>query len=76
MCILTLKHFVLQKEVLNLYRQVIRASRSIPDSAARSETVAWFRGEIERNKHLTDVGVIESKINTTLRELRQVLRVS
>ncbi|KAI6005242.1 hypothetical protein F5J12DRAFT_701382, partial [Pisolithus orientalis] len=49
------RHFVLQKEVLNLYRQVIRASRSIPDSAARSETVAWFRGEIERNKHLTDV---------------------
>ncbi|KAI6031875.1 hypothetical protein PISMIDRAFT_91222 [Pisolithus microcarpus 441] len=73
---LTLKHFVLQKEVLNLYRQVIRASRSIPDPSTRSETVAWFRSEIERDRHLTDISVIESKINAILRELRQVLRVS
>lgn len=27
---------------------------AIPDPAARAETVAWVRGEFERNRHITD----------------------
>ncbi|KIJ68270.1 hypothetical protein HYDPIDRAFT_124577 [Hydnomerulius pinastri MD-312] len=73
---LSLKHFILQKRVLNFYRYTIRASRSIPDPSARSETIAWFRSEIERNKHLTDPDAIENKLNVGLRESRQILRGS
>ncbi|KAF9240937.1 hypothetical protein BU15DRAFT_9220, partial [Melanogaster broomeanus] len=51
----SLKHFILQQRVLNFYRSVIRASRSIPDPRTRSETISWFRSEIERNRYLTDV---------------------
>ncbi|KAI9062980.1 hypothetical protein FKP32DRAFT_770636 [Trametes sanguinea] len=52
---LTLKHFILKQQALNLYRQAIRASRSIPDKSARTETVAWIRSEFERNRNIYDV---------------------
>ncbi|KAH7915377.1 hypothetical protein BJ138DRAFT_122212 [Hygrophoropsis aurantiaca] len=68
-----LKYFILQKRVLNLYRHVIRASRSLPDPQTRSETITWFRSEIERNRHLADVVVIEDKLAVAHREIRQIL---
>ncbi|KAH7921805.1 hypothetical protein BV22DRAFT_1018623 [Leucogyrophana mollusca] len=67
-----LKFFILQKRVLNLYRYAIRASRSLPDPQTRSETIAWFRSEIERNRHLTDVATIEDKLTAGRREIRQI----
>ncbi|KZT06878.1 uncharacterized protein LAESUDRAFT_652446 [Laetiporus sulphureus 93-53] len=70
---LTLKHFVLQQRVLNLYRQVIRGSRSIPDPIARKETIAWIRAEFERNKYIEDVNLIEDKLASGRRELKQIL---
>ena len=64
---------------------------AIPDPRARAETVAWFRSEIERGRHITDIvsdlamhfaqlaqmrqHTIESKITVTLREVRRLLRV-
>ena len=30
-------------------------SLAIPDPHARAETVAWFRSEIERDRHTTDI---------------------
>ncbi|OAX44782.1 hypothetical protein K503DRAFT_728427 [Rhizopogon vinicolor AM-OR11-026] len=71
-----LKYFILQQRVIHLYRHAIRASRHIPDPRARSETVVWFRSEIERNRWLTDVAVIEDKIATARREIRQILPTS
>ncbi|KAJ8597037.1 hypothetical protein M405DRAFT_780901 [Rhizopogon salebrosus TDB-379] len=68
-----LKYFILQQRVIHLYRNAIRASRNIPDPRARSETIAWFRSEIERNRWLTDVAIIEDKITTARREIRQIL---
>ncbi|KIK04241.1 hypothetical protein K443DRAFT_4715 [Laccaria amethystina LaAM-08-1] len=70
----TLKHFILKQQVLNLYRSIIRASRSIPDPVTRRETVAWVRSEFERNRHLTDVLLIQDKLTLARREMRQILR--
>ncbi|GLB36313.1 putative complex1_LYR-like [Lyophyllum shimeji] len=70
---LTLKHFILKQRVLNLYRYVLRASRAIPDPVTRRETVAWIRGEFERDRHLSDVALIEEKIKMTRREVKQIL---
>ncbi|KIM67158.1 hypothetical protein SCLCIDRAFT_1210649 [Scleroderma citrinum Foug A] len=50
-------------------------SLAIPDPHARAETVAWFRSEIERDRHTTDIHAIESKITVTLREVRRLMRV-
>ncbi|KAG2368264.1 hypothetical protein BDR07DRAFT_1270299 [Suillus spraguei] len=68
-----LKYFILQQRVIHLYRHAIRASKYIPDPQARSETIAWFRSEIERNKWLTDAVVIEEKIIMARREIQQIL---
>ncbi|RPD63034.1 hypothetical protein L226DRAFT_33508 [Lentinus tigrinus ALCF2SS1-7] len=69
---LTLKHFILKQRALNLYRQAIRATRSIPDKTTRSETIEWIRGEFERNRRLSDVAIIEDKIASGRRELKQL----
>ncbi|KAI0824258.1 hypothetical protein BC628DRAFT_1380562 [Trametes gibbosa] len=70
---LTLKHFILKQQALNLYRQAVRATRSIPDKSARVQTISWIRSEFERNRHLSDVKLIEDKIFSGRRELRRIL---
>jgi hypothetical protein len=70
---LTLKHFILKQQVLNLYRFAIRASRSISDVTARKETISWIRSEFERNRHITDVAIIEDKLSIGRREMREIL---
>ncbi|KAF8973726.1 complex 1 protein-domain-containing protein [Flammula alnicola] len=69
----TLKHFILKQQVLDLYRHAVRASKVIPDPVTRKETVAWIREEFERNKHLTDVVLIEEKLKIARREIKSIL---
>ncbi|KDR85158.1 hypothetical protein GALMADRAFT_52844 [Galerina marginata CBS 339.88] len=69
----TLKHFILRQQVLNLYRDAVRASRVIPDPVTRKETVAWIRGEFERNRDLTDVHLIEHKLKVARRDIKYIL---
>ncbi|KAN0128359.1 LYR motif-containing protein 2 [Lactarius tabidus] len=70
---LTLRHFIQRQRVLNLYRRAIRASRAIPDPAARKETITWIRAEFERNRHITDLDLVEDKLSAGRRELGLVL---
>ncbi|EIW64751.1 uncharacterized protein TRAVEDRAFT_108710 [Trametes versicolor FP-101664 SS1] len=70
---LTLKHFILKQQALNLYRSAIRATRSIPDRNARAETISWIRSEFVRNRYMNDVKLIEDRISSGRRELRQIL---
>ncbi|KAJ7655118.1 hypothetical protein DFH06DRAFT_1201656, partial [Mycena polygramma] len=70
---LTLRHFILKQEVLNLYRYAIRSSRAIHDPLTRKETILWIRTEFERNRYLTDLDLIEDKVKMGRREIRQVL---
>ncbi|KAK7694556.1 hypothetical protein QCA50_001742 [Cerrena zonata] len=70
---LTLKHFILQQEVLNLYRRAIRATRGIPDPISRKETIHWIRSEFNRNRHIHDPALIEDKLAAGRRELKQIL---
>ncbi|KAI0662731.1 hypothetical protein C8Q70DRAFT_909276 [Cubamyces menziesii] len=69
---LTLKHFILKQQALNLYRRAIRATRSIPDRSTRLETIAWVRSEFERNRTLHDVSLIEDRLASGRRELKQI----
>ncbi|KAJ3793423.1 hypothetical protein GGU11DRAFT_691824 [Lentinula aff. detonsa] len=70
---LSLKHFILRRQVLDLYRQAIRACRVIPDLNTRRETLGWIRGEFERNRNLSDVIDIEEKLKLGRREMKQML---
>ncbi|KAH9835640.1 uncharacterized protein C8Q71DRAFT_762897 [Rhodofomes roseus] len=69
----TLRHFILQQRALTLYRQAVRATRYIPDPDARKETIAWVRAEFERNRRVDDVHLIEEKLASGRRELKQIL---
>ncbi|KAF8481241.1 hypothetical protein DFH94DRAFT_447523 [Russula ochroleuca] len=69
----SLKHFILKQQALSLYRTAIRASRVIPDSATRKETLSWIRAEFERNKHADDLDLIEANLRASRRELERVL---
>ncbi|KAJ7357058.1 hypothetical protein B0H14DRAFT_2671946 [Mycena olivaceomarginata] len=71
--VLTLRHFILKQQVFNLYRYAIRNTRAIHDPLTRKETIMWIRAEFERNRHLTDLALIEDKLKMGRRELKQVL---
>ncbi|KAJ6519525.1 hypothetical protein C8R45DRAFT_807113 [Mycena sanguinolenta] len=71
--VLTLRHFILKQEVLNLYRFAIRSVPAIHDPLTRKETIMWIRVEFERNRHLTDLSLIEDKLKMGRREIKQVL---
>ncbi|PVF93642.1 hypothetical protein CPB86DRAFT_789902 [Serendipita vermifera] len=70
---LTLKHFVLRVKVLSFYRDVVRASRHIPDPGSRKDTVKWLRGEMEQSSGLTDTDEIEQRLSYLQRLMKQVL---
>ncbi|KAF8225028.1 hypothetical protein L208DRAFT_1307914 [Tricholoma matsutake] len=70
---LTLRHFLLKQQVLDLYRNAIRASRAIQDPVTRRETLVWIRSEIEHSRHITDVTLIEDKLKLGRRDLKAIL---
>ncbi|KAM6498260.1 hypothetical protein JOM56_006208 [Amanita muscaria] len=72
---LSLKYFILKQQTIDLYRQIIRASRAIPDPAARSETIAFFRADFNRNKYLSDLDAIENRIKAARREAKLILPI-
>ncbi|PFH54631.1 hypothetical protein AMATHDRAFT_134280 [Amanita thiersii Skay4041] len=68
----SLKHFILNQQAIRLYRRALRASRVIPDPVARKETIAWFRVEFNKTRHLTEPALIEDRFRTIRRELNQI----
>ncbi|KAJ7293275.1 hypothetical protein C8J57DRAFT_1268598 [Mycena rebaudengoi] len=46
---------------------------AIHDPLTRRETIRWIRAEFERNRHLTDLALIEDKLKAGRREIRQIL---
>ncbi|GAA5936074.1 LYR motif-containing protein 2 [Sporobolomyces koalae] len=69
---LPLDYFINRANALSLYRQFIRATKSLGDLSARWETVQWIRGDFERYRT-----VIESEKSKTLlalghRQLKQL----
>ncbi|KAF7282584.1 LYR motif-containing protein 2 [Rhynchophorus ferrugineus] len=52
--ILSLQQFILKQEVKNLYRQIFRAIREVPDKQYQDELKDWTRREFRQNSHHTD----------------------
>ncbi|KZT40070.1 hypothetical protein SISSUDRAFT_1019252, partial [Sistotremastrum suecicum HHB10207 ss-3] len=65
------KHFILQQQFFNLYRQVVRASRFIPDPTVRKETLAWIRAEFEKGRTEHDIDKIRAHLQALRRDAKQ-----
>ncbi|KAL2402937.1 hypothetical protein ABEF93_006145 [Exophiala dermatitidis] len=62
---LSLDHFIQRQRVLSLWRSILRAAYRIPKSSpTRDETIAYARGEFERNRHVEDLSQIRYLIST------------
>ena len=46
--------FVNRTKALALYRQFIRATKSLGDARTRWETMEWIRNDFERNRAVVD----------------------
>ncbi|EXJ81334.1 hypothetical protein A1O3_07624 [Capronia epimyces CBS 606.96] len=60
---LSLEQFIQRQRVLTLWRTILRSAYRIPKDL-RGETLAYARGEFERNRHVSDVGQIRYLIST------------
>ncbi|RSH87778.1 uncharacterized protein EHS24_000294 [Apiotrichum porosum] len=67
---LSLQHFILQAEIIKAYRAAVRATRPLPDSATRRETLDWLRGDIERLRYETDLERLRTNISSFNRNLK------
>ena len=45
---------MIRSEVLKLYRDILRATKKIPDEYYRDEMARWARQDFKNNKHLSD----------------------
>lgn len=48
------RQFVNRTKALALYRQFIRATKSLGDARTRWETMEWIRNDFERNRAVVD----------------------
>ncbi|XP_018565458.1 LYR motif-containing protein 2 [Anoplophora glabripennis] len=70
--VLSLKQFILKQEVKNLYRNILRSIRKIPDGNHRKELIEWARRDFRVNAHYTDEITIKMYIRYGERCLREL----
>ncbi|BET00925.1 unnamed protein product [Nesidiocoris tenuis] len=76
---MSLKEFMLRKQVLQLYRDILRAIKEIPSPEDRKYMKDWAKSDFLANKHHTDEMTIKMMIKhgeRSLKELRQSLEMS
>ncbi|XP_062428748.1 LYR motif-containing protein 2 [Rhea pennata] len=76
---LTLKQFLRRQQVLQLYRNMLRAVREVPAEADRRYLREWVREEFRRNKGAAEEDAIRMMIaqgNRQLQELQRALKLA
>ncbi|PSN65540.1 hypothetical protein BS50DRAFT_636303 [Corynespora cassiicola Philippines] len=53
--LLSLDHFIQKQRVLALWRDILRATASIPDANSRKDMRQWARTGFERHRNVTDL---------------------
>ncbi|POY76467.1 hypothetical protein BMF94_0668 [Rhodotorula taiwanensis] len=64
--------FVNRTKALGLYRQFIRATKSLGDAQTRWETMAWIRNDFERNRHVVESEPCKTLLALGHRQLKQL----
>ncbi|KAF2235305.1 hypothetical protein EV356DRAFT_500533 [Viridothelium virens] len=62
--VVDLDHFLQRQRALALWRDIVRAIRSVPNSSTKYELRRYARAEFERNKQVTDIAHIRYLIST------------
>ncbi|KAK2716850.1 hypothetical protein QYM36_007110, partial [Artemia franciscana] len=76
---LTLKQFMLRQDVLKLYRDVYRMTRSIADQRQKNEIRSWAASEIRTHRNHQDEVTIRGLIihgQRMLKDLEKSLKVT
>nr|XP_020642995.1 LYR motif-containing protein 2 [Pogona vitticeps] len=76
---LTLKQFFRRQQVLQLYRNILKTIRQVPNEADRRYLKHWARDEFKRNKDATDEAAVRMMItqgNLQLQELERTLKLA
>ncbi|KAF4529160.1 hypothetical protein B566_EDAN017683 [Ephemera danica] len=77
--ILSLKQFMVKRQVLQLYRDFFRVIRTVPDTSSRQELLTWVRHDFRANRDQKDEHTIQALLfngQRSLNELRQSLQLS
>ncbi|XPS79639.1 hypothetical protein M3J09_011615 [Ascochyta lentis] len=61
---LGLDHFIQRQKVLSLWRDIVRSTNNIPDSATRADMRQFARVEFEQHRHVTDLDHIRYLLST------------
>lgn len=63
---------MLRQQVLNLYRNILRAVKQVPDKQTRLELHEWARSDFRGNRHHADEFTIKTLINYGERWLKEL----
>ncbi|GAA5862388.1 hypothetical protein JCM3774_002500 [Rhodotorula dairenensis] len=69
---LPLDYFVNRAKALALYRQFVRATKSLGDARTRWETMQWIRNDFERNRAVVDSEKCKTLLSLGHRQLKQL----
>lgn len=76
---MTFKRFILRKDVLKLYRDILRAIRKVPNELDRKDLKQWARDDFKKYKKIDDEEAIRmmlTKGRMTLDELKTSLSLA
>lgn len=76
---LTLKQFMKRREVLSLYKDILKTINKIENKEDKKYLLNWVRTDFKKNKFVSDAEVINSEITRgklTLKELSSAISLS
>ncbi|KJX99698.1 unnamed protein product [Zymoseptoria tritici ST99CH_1A5] len=71
---MSLEQFLQRKKVMDLWREIVRATNKIPPSSTREEMKTFAREEFERFRHVEDLGHIRYLVSTGKTQLDAMRR--
>ncbi|XP_051880891.1 LYR motif-containing protein 2 isoform X2 [Pristis pectinata] len=77
--VLGFKEFMHRKNILNLYRKILKAINQIPNEGDKQYLKNWARQEFKQNKNATDQDTIRMMVthgNLQLQELEKMLQLA
>ncbi|OWT38966.1 hypothetical protein C362_03129 [Cryptococcus neoformans Bt1] len=68
----TLKHFIVQAELLQAYRSAVRATKPLPDPQTRREALDFLRSDLERLRQEYDLDTLQSHLSSFRKLVKQM----
>ncbi|XP_067946508.1 LYR motif-containing protein 2-like [Watersipora subatra] len=69
---MSLKQFMLRREVITLYKEMIQTCHRIPDKSTAKEMAEWVRADFRKNSTITDEAAIRMLISHGKQSLKKL----